>query len=281
MPRNMDLLLTSVAPIIWGSTYFVTTEYLPSGYPLTVAMLRALPIGLLLLLVVRQLPSGRWWIKTTVLGAFNFSIFWWMIFISAYRLPGGVAATVGAVQPLIVIFLSYLLLGTVIHRLAIVSAILGVAGIGVLVIAPEASLDPIGLMAAIGSAISMSLGVVLTRRWQPPVSLITFTSWQLVAGGVLLLPAAMWLEPPLPELTYVNMLGLIYLGLIGAGITYMLWFRGLSRVEPSVVSMLGFLSPITAVMIGWLFLNQGLSLIQLGAVSVILLSLWLNQINRV
>lgn len=38
-----DLLLTALAPAIWGSTYIVTTQMLPAGYPMTVAMLRALP----------------------------------------------------------------------------------------------------------------------------------------------------------------------------------------------------------------------------------------------
>ena len=47
MARNTDVLLTAIAPAIWGSTYLVTTELLPQGYPLTVAMLRALPAGLL------------------------------------------------------------------------------------------------------------------------------------------------------------------------------------------------------------------------------------------
>lgn len=54
------IALTALAPAIWGSTYIVTTGLLPQGYPLTVAMLRALPAGLLLLAIVRQLPSGRW-----------------------------------------------------------------------------------------------------------------------------------------------------------------------------------------------------------------------------
>ncbi len=278
MTRNTDLILTAIAPIIWGSTYFITTEYLPASYPLTVAMLRSLPVGLLLLLVVRQLPSGGWWDKILLLGALNFSIFWWMLFVSAYRLPGGIAATVGAIQPIIVIFLARLLLGSPMRQLAIVSAIVGLGGIAILVITPEASLDPVGLAAGTVGAISMAFGTVLTRRWQPKVSLLTFTSWQLVAGGLLLLPVAMWLEPPLPVLTNANILGLIYLGLIGAGLTYVLWFRGLSRLDPSPVSTLGFLSPITAVIIGWLFLKQNLNSMQLAAVITIFISLWLSQL---
>jgi len=277
MTRNTDILITSIAPVIWGSTYLITTEYLPAGYPLTVAMLRALPIGLLLLLVVRQLPSEGWWLKILLLGALNFSLFWWMLFVSAYRLPGGVAATVGAIQPVIVIILARLLLGSSIRPLAIMAAMIGIISIAILILTPQASLDPVGLAAAFAGAVSMALGTVLSRRWQPQVSLLTFTSWQLVAGGLLLLPAAMWLEPALPSLTQTNLLGFAYLGLIGAALTYLLWFRGLSRLEPSSVSTLGFLSPITAVVIGWLFLQQSLSFIQMLAVITVFISVWLGQ----
>lgn len=277
MNRNFDLLLTAIAPAIWGSTYLVTTQLLPAGYPLTVAMLRALPAGLLLLLIVRRLPRGVWWLKSLVLGALNFSIFWWLLFISAYRLPGGVAATVGAVQPLIVIVLARLLLRSPIRSLSIVAAIAGVGGVALLILTPNATLDPIGIAAGIGGAFSMAAGTVLSRRWRPDVSPLTFTAWQLTAGGVLLLPVALLLEPPLPHLTGANILGFAYLGLIGAALTYILWFRGLSRLEPSMVSPLGFLSPTMAVILGWAVLGQQLSPMQMFGIVVVLCSVWLSQ----
>ncbi len=277
MNRNFDLLLTAVAPAIWGSTYLVTTQLLPAGYPLTVAMLRALPAGLLLLAIVRRLPQGIWWLKSLVLGALNFSIFWWLLFISAYRLPGGVAATVGAVQPLIVIVLARLLLGSPIRGLSIIAAIAGIGGVALLILTPNATLDPIGIAAGIAGAFSMAAGTVLSRRWRPDVSPLTFTAWQLTAGGVLLLPVALLLEPPLPHLTGANVLGFAYLGLIGAALTYILWFRGLSRLEPSMVSPLGFLSPTTAVILGWAVLGQQLSPMQMFGIAVVLASVWLSQ----
>ena len=109
MPTKSDILLTATAPVIWGSTYIITTEFLPPDIPLTIAALRALPAGLLLLLLVRQLPERDWIVRILVLGALNFAIFWALLFVSAYRLPGGVAATVGAVQALAVVFLSRLM----------------------------------------------------------------------------------------------------------------------------------------------------------------------------
>lgn len=273
-----DVLVTALAPAIWGTTYFVTTELLPHGYPFHVAMLRALPAGILLLLLVRKLPEGIWWPRSLILGALNFSFFWAMLFVSAYRLPGGVAATVGAVQPLIVIGLSRLFLAAPVRPLAIVAGLLGIVGVALLVLAPSAAaLDAVGVAAGLAGAVSMAFGTVLTRKWRPPVSNLTFTAWQLTAGGILLLPVAYFLEPALPAPTAANILGMAYLGIIGAALTYFLWFRGLARIEPSAAASLGFLSPVVATLLGWLALGQSLTPVQIVGFVAVLFSIWLSQ----
>lgn len=277
MNRYTTLLLTALAPIVWGSTYIVTTEMLPANVPMTLAALRALPAGILLLIIMRQLPQGIWWLRVIILGILNFSLFWWLLFISAYRLPGGVAATVGAVQPLIVLFLSRWLLQTRLSWLSISAALGGIFGVAILILTPNAALDPIGIIAGLGGAFSMATGTVLSRRWQPPVTPLTFTAWQLTAGGAVLLPFALLFEPALPSLTGINLLGLAYLTLIGGALTYIFWFRGLALLGPSSVASLGFLSPLSAVILGWALLGQQLTNLQIQGMIVILLSIWANQ----
>lgn len=281
MKKNLnylaDVAMTGLAPAVWGSTYYVTTQFLPQGYPMHVAMLRALPAGLLLLLLVRQLPTGIWWGRTFILAALNFAFFWVMLFVAAYRLPGGVAATVGAVQPLIVIALSRIYLGRPIRALTVMAGVVGIVGVAFLVMTPQAALDPVGVAAAFAGAVSMAFGTVLARKWQPPVSSLTFTAWQLAAGGLMLVPVALFFEPALPPLTSVNLLGLAYLGLFGAALTYLLWFRGLARIEPSVAASLGFLSPVTATLLGWLALGQNLAPAQIAGFVMVLSSVWLSQ----
>jgi probable blue pigment (indigoidine) exporter len=274
---TQDLLLTAVAPTIWGSTYIVATQFLPNFTPMTVAVLRALPAGLFLLLIVRQLPSGIWWFRVLVLGALNFSIFLSMLFISVYRLPGGVAATVGAVQPLIVVFVAAALLGNSIKPMSVMAAVLGIAGVALLVLAPNAALDFLGVAAGLAGAVSMAFGTVLTRKWQPPVSLLTFTAWQLTAGGLLLVPIALLFEPTIPVPTAANLFGLVWLSVIGAALAYIFWFRGISRIEPALVSLLGFLTPGTAVLLGWLLLDQTLTGLQIVGVLLVIGSIWLGQ----
>jgi probable blue pigment (indigoidine) exporter len=280
MSRMTDILITAVAPLIWGSTYVVTTEFLPAGYPITASALRALPAGLLLLLIVRQLPRGEWWWKSALLGAFNFTIFQTMLFVSAYRLPGGVAATVGAIQPLIVIVLARVFIGNPIRLLAIVAGLAGMAGVALLVLTPHAELDMTGIAAGLIGAVSMAFGTVLSRHWQAPVSPLAVTAWQLTAGGVMLAPIALVFEPSLPPLTLNNWLGFAWLGLVGGAFAYIVWFRGLSRLEPAAVSPLGFLSPMMAVILGWILLGQQLSGLQVTGLAVVLISVWMSQVAQ-
>lgn len=271
------LCLTALAPAIWGSSYIVTTTLLPGHSPLVVALLRALPAGLLLLLLVRELPPVHWIPRLLLLGALNFSLFWGLLFLSAYRLPGGVAATLGAVQPLLVVFLSTLLLNTPVRAAAVTAALLSIAGVALLVLTPAARLDTIGVLAGLGGALSMAAGVVLSRKWQPPVPPLTFTAWQLTAGGLLLVPVTLWMVPDVPQFTAANIAGLAYMSLIGGALTYILWFRGLARLDPAQVSLLGVFSPLSAVVLGWLLLNETLTANQMLGASLALFSLWLGQ----
>ncbi|ARE85354.1 putative DMT superfamily transporter inner membrane protein [Roseovarius mucosus] len=277
MSRTTDVLLTALAPAIWGSTYLVTTEALPAGYPVTLAALRALPAGLLLLAITRCLPPRVWLGRVFLLGAFNFALFWVLLFVAAYRLPGGVAATLGALQAMMVILMARGWLGTPIRAGAVVAAATGVLGVALLLIGPEAALDPVGIAAGLGGAASMAAGTVLSRKWQPLVSALSFTAWQLTAGGVLLLPLALIVEPALPPLSAINLAGLAWLGLIGAAATYAVWFRGVARLEPGAVSMLGMMSPVTAVILGWIWLGQSLSLLQGVGATIVLGSVWFGQ----
>ncbi len=272
MSRLHDIFFTALAPAIWGSTYLVATETLPAGYPITLAALRALPAGVLLLAWTRLLPSGVWLWRSLVLGALNFSLFWVLLYVAAYRLPGGVAATLGSVQALLVIVLSRPMLGTPIRAAAVVLALAGVGGVALLVLGPDAALDAMGMAAALAGAASMAAGTVLSRRWQPPVPSLTFAAWQLTAGGLLLLPLAWITEPALPRLDATSLGGLLWLTLVGAAMTYWLWFRGLARLEPAAASMLGLASPVTAVILGWAWLGQSLSGVQLAGMVIVLAS---------
>ncbi|MFC0601850.1 EamA family transporter [Streptomyces palmae] len=265
------ILLTALAPAIWGSTYLVTTELLPPGRPLLAAVIRALPAGLALIAITRRLPKGSWWWRSLVLGALNIGVFLALLFIAAYRLPGGVAATVGALQPLLAAVLAAGLLGERLTLRTVLTGLAGVAGVSLLVLRANAALDTVGVAAAAGGAAVMATGVVLSKRWVAPAPLLAVTGWQLTAGGLLLVPVALAVEgPPPSSLTGANLSGYAYLSVVGAAISYSLWFRGIRALPPIDVTFLGLLSPVVATTLGWLVLDQGLTGLQmLGGLTVL------------
>jgi probable blue pigment (indigoidine) exporter len=268
--------------MLWGTTYLVTTELLPPGRPLLAAVIRALPAGLLLIALTRTLPRGSWWWRALVLGTLNIGAFFALLFVGAYRLPGGVAATVGAIQPLLVAVLSTGLLRERLSTRTILAAIAGVFGVSLLVLRAGARLDTLGVAAALGGAVVMAFGVVLSKRWVSPAApLLATTGWQLVAGGLVLLPVAYLVEgPPPATMSLQNIAGYAYLTIIGSALAYALWFRGLRSLSPTDVTFLGLLSPVMATLLGWLVLDQRLTAAQVAGGLIVLAALATAQVRR-
>ncbi|HXV91798.1 MAG TPA: EamA family transporter, partial [Pseudonocardia sp.] len=230
------------------------------------------------LALTRRLPEGDWWWRATVLGALNIGAFFALLFVAAYRLPGGVAATLGALQPLLVALLASATLGERLTVRTTLAAAAGMAGVGLLVLRGDARLDALGVAAAAGGATVMAAGVVLSKRWVSPAPLLATTGWQLVAGGVLLLPAALLVEgPPPASLTTANAAGYLYLTVVGTALAYSLWFRGIRALPATGVTFLGLLSPVVATALGWLALGQGLTPAQAMGGVVVLAALVVAQ----
>jgi len=275
--RLPDILITGVAPGLWGTTYIVTTEWLPTGHPLFIAMMRALPVGIVLSLALRQWPRGIWWYRIAALGFLNVGLFFVLLFSAATRLPGGITATIGALQPMIVIFLAWVVLNERPTLLKIIFATLGLGGVLLLVFTRAAQLDAVGVLASCGATISMAGGTVLTKKWGRPVPLLTFTGWQLLAGGLFLLPLALTVEGIPTNIIPTQGLGFLYLGIVNTGLAYVLWFRGIGHLPATTIPMLGLLSPVVALSLGYFLLHQGLALTQIVGATLVLGSVVLSQ----
>ncbi|MET7593772.1 EamA family transporter [Streptomyces sp. NPDC005481] len=268
--RSVTVLLTALAPVSWGSTYAVTTEFLPADRPLFTGLMRALPAGLVLLALARVLPRRAWWWKSAVLGALNIGAFFPLLFLSAYRLPGGMAAVVGSVGPLFVAGLAALLLGERPTVRTLLTGIAAALGVSLVVLQAAGALDTLGVLAALASTASMSTGTVLTKRWGRPegVGPLALTAWQLTAGGLLIAPVAFLAEGAPPALDGRAVGGYLYLALANTAVAYWLWFRGIGRLSATQVTFLGPLSPLTAAVIGWAALGQALTPLQLTGMAL-------------
>lgn len=272
-----NVLITMLAPMIWGSTYIITSTFLPINRPIFVAFMRALPAGIILLLISRKLPSKEWFLKSFILGSLNIGGFFACIFIASYRISGGIVAMLSSTQTLFVMVLSMIILKEKPNRNIVLASGISILGVALLVAKSNSVLDPLGVMISLAGAFVMSLGVVLTKAFGKPKDVLAFTSWQLILGSIILIPLTLILEGGIPTLNFNNYIGIIWLAVINTALGYYLWFRGISKLNVAHVSILGVLSPLTAFLLGYIFLNQSINFIQFLGIFIILFSIYVSQ----
>lgn len=274
------IALTALVPIVWGTTYIVTTHLLPDGHPIFAAFMRTLPPGIIALALSRQLPRGHWWWKSLVLGGLNMAAFFPLLFVAAQRLPGGVAATLGAIQPILIAFLAVLILRERLSGWRLWWGVTGMIGVGMVVLGPDATLDPVGILAGIAGAASMGTGVVLTKLWGRPdhVSAMGLAGWQLTAAGLLLLIPALVVDGIPEHINAAAWVGYAWLGLVGALLTYTIWFAGIQHLSVTPTALLGLLSPLTAALLGALIADESLNPLQLAGFATALTALFAGQV---
>jgi probable blue pigment (indigoidine) exporter len=244
------LAVAAAAPVAWGSTYYVTETYLPPDRPLFAATVRALPFGLLLLALRPARLRGAWWWRTALLGVLNFSAFFSLIFVAAYRLPGGLASTLTATSPVAMMLFAWALVREQPRRASLVAALVGVLGVALLVLRGGVSADPVGVVASLAAVTLSSLGFILVKRWHPPVEVLTFTAWQLIFGGLALIPVTLIVEGAPPALDGRALAGFAWIGLAGTVVAYSTWFHALRRLPAAAVSLVGLLNPVSGTVIG-------------------------------
>jgi probable blue pigment (indigoidine) exporter len=268
--RWRGVLLTTFAPAAWGTTYLVTERLLPPDRPLLSATLRALPTGLVLLAVTRRLPSREWWWRSLVMGLCNIGLFFPLLFLAAYRLPGGLASTLQATSPLAVMVLAALLIGERAGIARIAAAVVGIAGVGLLVLRSPGELDTLGLVAAFASVLVSAIGFVLIKRWTPPVDMLTLISWQLVAGGLVLLPVTLLVEGAPPHLDTPALGGYLWLMTAGTGVAYWCWFTGLRAMPAGAVSLIGLINPVVGTVLGVAVAGEAFGWLQAAGMVLVL-----------
>lgn len=270
------VLVTAIAPIAWGSGYVVTRHLLPADAPLWGGVLRALPAGLVVLLLARRLPQGWWWWRSLVLGTLNVGGFFVLVYVAGQRLPSSLAATLMSASAACMLLFAWLLLHRRPRLAAAVGAAVGLAGVVVMLGFDAGGADVWGVVASLGAMVASSVGFVLTSRWGADVPALPMTAWQLLGGSIVLLPVAVLIEGAPPALTAPSALGFAYLTLVATALAYVAWFSGLRRLSPGVVGVVGLLNPVTGVVLGVLVAGEAFGVPQAIGVALVLSGIMLG-----
>ena len=264
---RIDLLLFLVMGFFWGSSYLFIKIGVDAGLtPFTLVALR-LGIGFMLLatvvLVAREsLPRdpktyGHLIVMGAVIIAIPFSLITW----AELSVDSALAAIMNAAVPLFVIVIAAIFLRDeriTLNRLA--GLAIGFVGVAILVGFDPADLvgnNAGGEVALIGSTISYACGAVYARRNIHGLRPMIPALFQVGFALVMMLVLAFVFEHPLNVgMTPNAMLAVIWLGLLGSGLAYLLFFRILGRWGATRTSMVAYLLPVYGIVLGALVLSE-------------------------
>jgi probable blue pigment (indigoidine) exporter len=273
-------LVAAVGPIAFGSTYFVTHEFLPDDSPLWGSAIRALPAGIVLLLIARRMPHGSWWWRSVVLGTLNMGMFFGLVYVAAQLLPSSVAASLMSLSPLVIAGAAWLLIHERPASRVILGSAAGAAGVLLIVGTATGALNGWGIAASLASMVLSSIGAILTKRWQDATPVLAITAWQLVVGGIELLIVAVLVEGAAPTVTPTQAVAFAYVSLIATALGFVCWFTAFRHLPAGVVGVIGLLNPVTGVALGTLAGGETLTPLQGLGIVLVLASIVIANTGR-
>ncbi|OUS67790.1 EamA family transporter [Pseudoalteromonas sp. A601] len=186
----MNILLAMIPAFLWGTTYAVTKYATPDWPPILLGAIRALPAGLLLLLIKPTWPQLRQWRGLIVLALVNIALFFSFIFVMAINLPAAIAGVGMVSVPVVALLYAWLLKG---QRPALLQSVCALALVYLawrLFDPQHVALNLLGVIALIGALLTIVIGSTLVQKITTHIHWWTVLTWQLILGGSVLAIAA-------------------------------------------------------------------------------------------
>ena len=277
--RRFVVLAFFLLVLFWGSAFAVVKIGLDYSPPVLFAGLRSVLGGLAMVLAALWWGGSpdlrRDWPVFMLLALFNVVLFIGLQTYAILYLPSGSAAVLIYLQPILVGLLAWPILGETLTAAKIVGLLLGFSGIVAVsagsISGAENAISPTGVVFGAASALSWALGTVFFKKYEARVSTLWAVALMFLTGGVILTALGVLVEP-LGEISWTGafVASLLYSGLVGTSLAWVIWFALVRAGEASRVASYIFAVPLTAVLIGVVFLDEPLGYtLLIGAASVV------------
>jgi drug/metabolite transporter (DMT)-like permease len=277
--RRFVVLAFFLLVLFWGSAFSVVKIGLDYSSPVLFAGLRSV-LGGLAMVLAAFLWGGRPnlrrdWPVFLLLALFNVVLFVGLQTYAIQYLPSGSAAVLVYLQPILVGLLAWLILDETLTAAKIFGLLLGFSGIAAVsagsISGVENAISPTGVILGAASAFFWALGTVYFKKYEARVSTLWAVAVPFLVGGMILTALGLLVEP-WGEVSWegVFVASLLYSGLVGISLAWMIWFALVRAGEASRVAAYIFAVPLTAVLIGVVFLDEPLGYtLLIGAACVV------------
>jgi drug/metabolite transporter (DMT)-like permease len=272
--------------IIWGSTYLAIRYAVETIPPLYTAGLRHLIAGSILLLwcIAKRLrPTAAQIRASIVIGILFFLIGHGSLHWAEQRVPSGLASLLIAVEPIMVFVLSAVVARQWrVNATLIAGIVMGLGGVALLMGKTTLTSSPGMLTSSIAiliGALSWSAGIVYSRKSHLSGHPLLLSALSLLSGAVLLLLTGTivgeWRGFSLHSVSHRSWAALAYLIVFGSVVTFTAYNWLLEHFSPTLVATHTYFNPIVAVLLGWLFAGEPVTLNVCIATAMVIFAVFL------
>jgi drug/metabolite transporter (DMT)-like permease len=282
--------------VIWGSTYLAIRYAVETIPPLYAAGFRHLCAGSILLAWALWKGLRPTWAQiraSVVIGFFFFLVGHGSLHWAERIVPSGLASLLIAAEPIFVFLVSSAASRTWrLNGMLLAGILMGLAGVGLLVRGSGA--DPghrltIGPIVILIGAFSWAVGVIYSRRSHLSGNPLLLSALSLLSGAIMLLFTATIVGEArgfsLSQVTRKSWLALGYLILFGSVIAFTAYNWLLEHYSPTMVATHTYVNPVVAVLLGWAYGGEALTLrvglaAALVVMAVVLVDRGTNRLQR-
>lgn len=275
--------MTLVA-ILWGSAFPVTRVLLEEMPPLGAAAWRTLLAagGVAVFALLRGefgwlRPESEDRGRLAVLALLGGALFLICMNVAIFLTGASITSFVTGTYPLLAVVVAAVLLGEPLGRRGVLALALAALGLVLLARPGGAHVELLGVLVALGAALSFALYLGLARRWADPSRLPTLTVafWLLVSSFLVTGALQLFVDPGalVPRLSLEGWAALVWLALPASALPHVLVVATLRRMPASRAAPFLLLMPIAGTLIAAALLGERLDQIQLAGAGLILLGI--------
>ena len=280
-----DWLMLFLLGFIWGASFFFIGVAVLELPPLTIVLIRVSIAAIVLwsILLIRgvELPTAPGvWLAFLVMGLLNNVISFSLIVWGQQYIASGLAAVLNGTVPIFTVLLAgFVLADEKINGQKIGGVILGFIGV-LIMLSPAIDSDTpfylLGQLAILGAALSYSFAGIFGRRFRElAISPMLAAAGQVTASTLILLPITLIIEQPfsLASPSLLTWFSLLSLAVVCTAFAYILYFKILASAGATNLSLVTLLVPVSAIVLGAMFLQESLSATQYAGMACIAVGL--------
>ena len=275
---GQDWSLLLLLSVLWGGAYFLAGVAVKALPPLTVVLARVSIAALVLLPLFwyagHSMPKSlQAWVPFIGMGLLNNVIPFGLIFMGQTQITVGLSSIINAMTPLFTVVVMAGFGEERLTRNRVLGVLMGVSGVAVLrgIGDPVDANQTLGIMLCLGAALSYGFAALWGRRFLAGTAPVKSATCQLMCSTVILSVVVSIVDQPwqLPLPDVRTLWSLLLLAVFGTALAYIVFFKILVRAGPSNVMLVTLLIPVTAMLLGSVFLEEVIQLREVAGALII------------